>query len=80
MESRIQTTIKRVLREQGRTQAWTIQKMNAVNPEIRMDRTKFSAITRGRRKMTGDELLAFCKATEVNPDIFVEPEQEKEVG
>ena len=25
--------------------------------------------------MTGDELLAFCKATEVNPDIFVEPEQ-----
>lgn len=66
-------TVKRILDEQGRTQAWVIQKMNSQTPEIEMDRSKFSAIVTGKRKMTGDELIVFCKALEVTPDEFLHP-------
>lgn len=51
--------------------------MNSINPSLDMDRSKFSAIITGNRKMTGDELLAFCMALEISPDVFTE--QEKEV-
>ena len=64
-------TVKRVLDEQGRTQAWVVRKMNLQTPEIDMDKTKFSAIITGRRKMSGDELLVFCKALEITPDEFL---------
>lgn len=69
-------TVRRLLDEQGRTQVWVIQKMNSQAPGIDMDRCKFSAIITGKRRMSGDELLAFCKALEVNPDEFL---KEKEV-
>ncbi|MEY8495800.1 helix-turn-helix transcriptional regulator [Lachnospiraceae bacterium 29-91] len=73
-------TVRRLLAEQGRTQVWVIQKMNRCDPEINMDRSKFSAIITGRRKMSGDELLAFCKALEIAPDEFLRPRMpEKEV-
>lgn len=67
----VANTVKRILDEQGRTQAWVIQRMNSLNPTLAMDRSKFSCITTGRRKMTGDELLTFCQATEVSPDEFL---------
>ena len=63
-------TAKRVLREEGRTQAWVIERMNKVYPNLEMDRCKFSAIILGKRKMSGDELIAFCKALEISPDEF----------
>lgn len=72
----ISETTKKVLKEQGRTQRWVAEKMNDINPSLEMDRTKFSAIVTGNRKMTGDELLAFCMALEISPDIFTEEEKE----
>lgn len=68
----VSDTVKRILNEQGRTQTWVVQRMNKQVPRI-MDRTKFSAIVNGKRKMSGDELLIFCKALEVNPDEFLKP-------
>ncbi len=46
-------------------------KMNLQEPKVDMDRKKFSAIITGKRKMSGDELLVFCKALEVTPDEFL---------
>lgn len=65
---------KRVLREEGRTQTWVIKRMNEVYPNLGMDRSKFSAIVLGKRKMSGDELIAFCKALEISPDEFTKEE------
>lgn len=70
--------VKKSLRERGCSQAWVIKRMNDLNPALKMDRSKFSSITTGKRKMSGDELLAFCKAVEVSPDEFLAPD-EKEV-
>ena len=70
--------VKKSLIERGCSQAWVIKRMNDLNPALKMDRSKFSSITTGRRKMSGDELLAFCKAVEVSPDEFLAPD-EKEV-
>ena len=67
----ISETVRKILDEQGRTQTWVIQRMNSQMPEIDMDRSKFSAIVTGKRKMTGDELLLFCKALEITPDEFL---------
>ncbi len=74
-------TVRRILISQGRTQTWVAERMNEVNPNIKMDLTKFNSIITGRRKMSGDELLAFCMATEITPDEFLTPEHsEMEVG
>ena len=73
----IPDTVRKTIKEQGRTQKWVTEKMNSINPSLDMDRSKFSAIITGNRKMTGDELLAFCMALEISPDVFTE--QEKEV-
>lgn len=69
--SEINTTVRRILTDQGRTQTWVIQKMNSINPDLNLDNSKFSALVSGNRKMTGDELLAFCKALEISPDEFM---------
>ena len=69
-------TVKMILEEQGRTQTWVINRMNCLKPDIAMDRSKFSAIATGKRKMSGDELLIFCKALEVSPDRFLKTEME----
>lgn len=66
----ISDTAKKILKEQGRTQRWVAERMNDINPTLEMDRSKFSAIITGNRKMTGDELLAFCMALEISPDVF----------
>lgn len=74
----ISDTAKKILKEQGRTQRWVMERMNDINPTLEMNRSKFSAIITGNRKMTGDELLAFCMALEISPDVFTG--QEKEVN
>ena len=74
----ISDTAKKILKEQGRAQRWVVERMNDINPTLEMNRSKFSAIITGNRKMTGDELLAFCMALEISPDVFTG--QEKEVN
>ena len=73
----ISDAARKILKEQGRTERWVAERMNNINPTLEMDRSKFSAIITGNRKMTGDELLAFCMALEISPDVFTG--QEKEV-
>lgn len=69
--SEIYKNLRRILEEQGRTQLWVINRMNEIKPDLKMDRSKLSAIATGTRKMTGDELLVFCQAVEVTPDEFL---------
>lgn len=66
----VEDTVKRLLEEQGRTQIWVINRMNEINPRLNMEKSKFSALINGKRKMSGDELIAFCQALEVTPDEF----------
>jgi hypothetical protein len=73
----VNKTISRLLTEQGRKQSWVVQKMNEANPVLNMDETKFSAIMTERRKMSGDELVAFCVALCVSPDEFMKTEGEE---
>lgn len=71
----IPEAIKRVLDSRGCTQTWVFNRMNAINPSLNMNKAKFSSIVCGNRKMSGDELLAFCKAIEINPDdLFSDPQ------
>lgn len=72
----ISNIVNQILEKEGRTQRWVVTEMNRIDPTLKMDRVKFSAIVCDKRKMTGDELLAFCKAMQINPDIFME----KKVG
>lgn len=74
---RIASGIREILDARGCTQAWVINRMNDIDSSLEMNRSKFSAIVCGSRKMTGDELLAFCMATETNPDYFCCAGQEK---
>ncbi|MCI9668977.1 MAG: hypothetical protein HFG19_04790 [Oscillospiraceae bacterium] len=67
----ISNTIKAILKERGIKQTWVVKRMNLIAPDVAMDKVKFSAIVCGIRKMSGEELLAFCKAIEENPDIFL---------
>ena len=64
--------IKKALAEEGRSQVWIIDRMNEIDQNLKMDRTKFSSIVTDHRKLSADEMLAFCKALEISPDIFVE--------
>lgn len=64
--------VKIVLAQEGRTQKWAIERMNEVDPSVKMSRAKMSGIIRGIRNMTGDELLVFCKALKISPDVFVD--------
>ena len=65
-------TVKRLLKEEGRTQTWVAKEMNRIDPSIEMTNVKLSAITTGQRKMSGSEMLAFCKAVKCNPDEFMQ--------
>lgn len=39
-----------------------------------MTNVKLSAIVTGRRIMSGDEMLAFCRAMKTSPDVFLAQE------
>ena len=64
-------TVKKLIEQEGRSQTWVAREMNRVNPEIKMTNVKLSAIVTGRRIMSGDEMLAFCRAMKTSPDIFL---------
>lgn len=68
---RTNETVQKLMEQEGRTQTWVAQEMNKVNPEIKMTNVKLSAIVTGRRTMSGDEMLAFCRAMRTSPDVFL---------
>lgn len=63
---------KELLKERGCTQAWVIDKMNSIDPSIKMDRSKFSAFINSKRQISGKELLVFCMALKISPDVFLD--------
>lgn len=67
----IPEVMRGILDEKGIKQAWVAAKMNAINPYLEMTGAKLSAVICGTRRLTGDELLAFCQAIEESPDIFL---------
>lgn len=67
----VEQMVRNIVASKGLRQKWIVERMNAVNPSLNMTRNKLSAITRGHRRMTGDEFLAFCQSVEINPDIFL---------
>ncbi len=64
-------TIKCVLQEQGRTQAWAIDRMNEISPDLQMNKSKFSSIIAGKRKIYGDELVVLCRILGITLDEFM---------
>lgn len=66
----VEPAVKQIIENRGLRQVWVIKQMNLANPALGMNRSKLSAIVCGNRRMTGDELLAFCMATDTDPDYF----------
>ena len=64
----VNEAIKSAIDDSGRTQVWVANKINAINPSLNMDKSKLSAALNGKRKISGDEFIALCKALEINPD------------
>lgn len=64
--------IKAELTGSGRTQTWLVSKVNAIDPQVNMSKTKLSASLIGKRKISADEFIALCKALEISPDLIVE--------
>ena len=62
--------VRSLVKNKGLRQVWVVEQMNRIAPDLNMSKAKFSAIVCGDRKMTGDELIAFCIATDTNPDYF----------
>ncbi len=67
----VNEAIKSAIDDSGRTQVWVANKINAINPSLNMDKSKLSAALNGKRKISGDEFIALCKALEINPDTIV---------
>lgn len=66
----VEPAVKCIVESRGLRQNWVVERMNRVAPDLNMSAVKFSAIVCGGRRMTGDELIAFCKATETSPEYF----------
>lgn len=66
----VEPAVRGIIKNRGLRQIWVVEQMNQVDPNLGMSKAKFSAIVCGGRKMTGDELIAFCMATNTNPDYF----------
>lgn len=62
-----------IIDEKGMTQTAVTRNMIKLMPELRGRFTtkKMSAIIKGRRKMTCDELIAFCIVMNVDPSAFM---------
>lgn len=58
--------------DSGRTQVWVANKINAINPSLNMDKSKLSAALNGKRKISGDEFIALCKALEISLDTIAD--------
>ena len=70
----INEKMKQIIKNEGRTQRWTVQEMNKQGMGLDLNDSKFSAIMTGKRALTADELLAFCAATGRSPEEFWERE------
>ncbi len=68
----VNEAIKTVIDDSGRTQTWVVAKINAINPSLSMDKSKLSASLNGKRKISGDEFIALCKALEISPDTIAD--------
>ena len=68
---RTNETVQKLIEQEGRTQTWVAQEMNRIDPEIKMTNVKLSAIVTGKRIMSSDEMLAFCRAMRMSPDVFL---------
>ncbi len=68
----INEKMKEVIRSEGRTQRWIVEEMNKADPELNISDATFSAAMKGRRKVTAKEMIAFCKAVNKSPEIFIE--------
>lgn len=68
---RISEAVNRIIEQEGRSQKWIAEEMNRADPDIKMTNVKLSAIVTGRRTMSGDEMLAFCRAMQISPDVFL---------
>lgn len=68
----VSDAIKKVITYSGRTQTWLVSKVNAIDPQVNMSKTKLSASLIGKRKISADEFIALCKALEISPDLIVE--------
>lgn len=66
----VEPAVREIIEGRGLRQVWVVDQMNRIAPELSMSKAKLSAIVCGSRKMTGDELIAFCLATGTNPDYF----------
>ena len=61
---------KNIIDDSGRTQVWVINKINAINPSLNMDKNKLSSSLNGKRKISGDEFIALCTALAINHDTI----------
>lgn len=66
----VELAVRNIIKNRGLRQIWVVEQMNRIDPALNMSKAKFSAIVCGGRRMTADELVAFCVATETNPDYF----------
>ena len=67
----VEEVIKKKITEQGRTQAWVVEKMNEINPKLNMNRVKFNRIvTAGERKLSGNELVVLCGILDLSLEDF----------
>lgn len=66
----VEPAVRGIIENRGLRQVWIVDQMNRIDPNLGMSKAKLSSIVCGGRKMTGDELIAFCLATNTNPDYF----------
>lgn len=76
----INEEMKRIIKEEGRTQKWVLQEMNKMDPSINLNDAKFSAIMTGRRNVSAEEFLAFCQVVRRSPEIFTEASGRQETA
>lgn len=67
-------TAKSVLERTGRNSAWVARRMDELNPTLQMTPGKLNQALLGKRKLTADELIAFCMATDTQPNSFIADE------
>ena len=62
-----------IISERGMTQKAVTKRMITLMPELNghLNAKKLSAVIKGKRKMTCDELIAFCIVMDVDPAAFM---------
>ena len=62
---------KAILEKTGRKQKWVADQMAALAPTLEMTPSKLSQTLTGKRTMTADELVVFCKVTGADLAAFL---------